>query len=138
MTDIFSPEKRSRVMSSIRSRDTGPERVVRSMLHKMGYRFRLHGAALPGKPDIILSRYRTVIFVHGCFWHRHEGCRYAYAPKSRQTFWVNKFASNVRRDRDVSVKLEQLGWHVLTVWECELRSPDQLAQKLDASLKMKS
>jgi len=90
----------------------------------------LHRADLPGKPDIVLSRYKTVIFVHGCFWHRHKGCRYAYTPKSRTDFWLKKLESNVTRDQLVKADLEQLGWRVITVWECELREPVQLADRL--------
>lgn len=99
MTDVFTPEKRSDVMSRIKGRNTKPELVVRSLLHRMGYRFRLHRTDLPGKPDIVLPRYRTVIFVHGCFWHRHKGCRLAYTPKSRMEFWSTKFESNMIRDK---------------------------------------
>lgn len=135
MTDVFTKAKRSEVMSRIKSRDTEPERLVRSMLHKMGYRFRLHRADLPGKPDLTLSRYQTVIFVHGCFWHRHKGCRFAYTPKTRTDFWVTKLESNVTRDRVVKKELRKLGWHVLTVWECELRNADRLERRLDSALK---
>ena len=135
MSDVFTKAKRSEVMSHIRARDTKPERAVRSMLHRMGYRFRLHRADLPGKPDIVLPRHKTVIFVHGCFWHRHEGCRFAYTPKSRTEFWLKKLESNVARDRQVKEGLTDLGWHVVTVWECELRSPDQLSKRLDETLK---
>lgn len=121
-------------MSRIRARDTLPERAVRSMIHRMGYRFRLNQADLPGKPDIVLSRFRTAIFVHGCFWHRHKGCRFAYTPKSRTRFWLGKLESNVIRDRRVNRELAKLGWHVITVWECELRSPDRLSKRLEATL----
>ena len=109
-------------MSRIRGRDTKPELAVRSLLHGMGYRFRLKNAELPGKPDIILSRYKTVIFVHGCFWHRHKGCRYAYNPKSKVEFWQHKFESNVRRDQQVAEQVRKLGWHLLTLWECEINN----------------
>lgn len=135
MPDIFTKAKRSEVMSRIKSRDTQPERAVRSMLHKLGYRFRLHRADLPGRPDLVLSRYRTVIFVHGCFWHRHKGCRLAYTPKSRVSFWQSKFSLNVVRDRRVRSRLVKLGWRVITVWECELRSAERLSGRLDAKLK---
>lgn len=134
MSDVFTRAKRSEVMSRIRGRDTEPERVVRSMIHRMGYRFRLNQADLPGKPDIVLSRFGTAIFVHGCFWHRHKGCRFAYTPKSRTRFWLGKLESNVIRDRRVSRELAKLGWHVVTVWECELRSPDRLSKRLEATL----
>jgi DNA mismatch endonuclease (patch repair protein) len=130
VTDVFSKAKRSEVMSRIRSRDTGPERAIRSMLHKAGFRFRLHGAALPGKPDIVLPRFRTVILVHGCFWHRHEGCRFAYVPKSRTEFWLEKFAANVARDRRTNSALRKEGWKVITVWECELSNAEHLSARL--------
>ncbi|MEW6332082.1 MAG: DNA mismatch endonuclease Vsr [Pseudomonadota bacterium] len=134
MPDVFTKAKRSEVMSRIKGRDTQPERAVRSMLHRMGYRFRLHKTDLPGKPDIVLTRYGTVIFVHGCFWHRHKGCRFAYVPKSRQKFWQTKFESNVKRDRKVRGRLRKLGWHVIVVWECALRSPSRLWKRLEAAL----
>ena len=121
MTDTISTEHRSWNMSRIRGRDTEPEKRVRSLLHRMGYRFRLHDRTLPGRPDIVLRRYRTVIFVHGCFWHRHAGCRYAYSPKTRVEFWEGKFARNVVRDHDAQASLALAGWRVLTVWECETR-----------------
>ena len=134
MADVFSKAKRSDVMSRIRGRDTGPERAVRSMLHRMGYRFRLHCADLPGKPDIVLPRFGTAILVHGCFWHRHKGCRFAYTPKSRKNFWLRKFASNVLRDHNVEIALAKLGWKITIVWECELRFPDRLGKRLKAAL----
>jgi DNA mismatch endonuclease (patch repair protein) len=134
MTDVFTKSKRSEVMSRIKGRNTKPELAVRSLLHRMGYRFRLHKADLPGKPDIVLSRYKTVIFVHGCFWHRHKDCRFAYTPKSRTDFWLKKLESNVIRDIQVKSDLELLGWRVITVWECELRDMDQLSRKIAAEL----
>ena len=134
VSDIFTKAKRSEVMSRIGARDTGPERSVRSMLHRMGYRFRLYGADLPGKPDIVLPRFRTAIFVNGCFWHRHKGCRFAYTPKSRTRFWIEKLESNVMRDRRVNRGLVKLDWHVVTVWECELRAPDRLSKRLEVKL----
>ena len=109
-------------MSRITGRNTKPEILLRSMLHKEGFRFRLHDKRLPGKPDIVLSRYRTVIFVNGCFWHRHRNCKYAYTPKSRQEFWLNKFEATVRRDQQKQDMLEKLDWQVLVVWECELKN----------------
>lgn len=117
-------------MSRIRDRDTEPEKRVRSLLHRMGYRFRLHDRTLPGRPDIVLRRYRTVIFVHGCFWHRHPGCRYAYSPKTRVEFWEAKFAGNVVRDQDAQASLALAGWRVVTVWECETRDLAVLASGL--------
>ena len=132
--DRLSREQRSWNMSRIRGRDTGPERVVRSLLHRMGFRFRLHRADLPGRPDIVLPKYRTVILVHGCFWHRHRGCRYAYVPKSRKDFWTRKFARNVERDKEVRQLLRKAGWKLLVVWECETADPDGLAFRLAGAL----
>ncbi len=118
--DIISRAKRSWNMSRIRSKNTKPEIIVRSVLHKAGYRFRLHVNALPGKPDIVLAKYRTVIFVHGCFWHRHPGCKYAYEPKSRKKFWLEKFKQNIKRDELVENELKKKGWKVIIIWECEI------------------
>ncbi len=125
-------------MSRFKGRNTKPELTVRSLLHRMGYRFRLHKADLPGKPDIVLSRYKTVIFVHGCFWHRHKDCRFAYTPKSRTEFWLKKLESNMIRDIRVKSDLELLGWRVIKVWECELRDMEHLAGRLDASLRIRN
>lgn len=134
MMDRISKEHRSWNMSRIRGRDTKPERVVRSLLHRIGYRFRLHRKDLPGRPDIVLPKYRTVIFVHGCFWHRHPNCPLAYTPRSRVAFWRSKFAANVHRDRRTSRALRQLGWSVVTVWECHLRNPHKMRDRLDRIL----
>lgn len=134
MTDVFSKSKRSEVMSRIKGQNTKPELVVRSLLHRLGYRFRLHRTTLPGKPDIVLPRFKTVLFVHGCFWHRHKDCRFAYTPKSRTDFWLKKLESNVLRDIKVKSDLETLGWRVITVWECELRDMDQLSIKIVGAL----
>jgi DNA mismatch endonuclease (patch repair protein) len=107
-----------------------PERQVRSILHRLGFRFRLHAAQLPGRPDVVLRRHRAVVVVHGCFWHRHLDCRYAYTPKSNLSFWSKKFSENVERDRRTTAALKTLGWRVITVWECELRSADKLRSRL--------
>jgi DNA mismatch endonuclease (patch repair protein) len=131
MADVLSTELRSLNMSRIKSRDTRPELFVRSLLHRMGYRFRLHRSDLPGKPDIVLPRHKLIIFVHGCFWHRHKGCRFAYTPKSRVEFWECKLGGNVERDIRVRKALRKLGWRVVIVWECELRN----AAKLEARLR---
>lgn len=128
--DIMSKEKRSWIMSRIRDKNTKPERRIRSLLHDLGYRFRLHRKDLPGRPDIVLPKYQTVIFVHGCFWHRHRGCKYAYKPKSRVEFWKKKFHQNVERDRRKTKELKKLGWHVGVVWECELEDLESLTKKL--------
>lgn len=117
--DIVDRATRSRMMSGIQGKNTKPELVVRSYLHRAGLRFRLH-AKLPGKPDLVLPKYRTVVLVHGCFWHRHEDCRYATTPASNPEFWQEKFAANVRRDERVRQQLEELGWRVLVIWACQL------------------
>lgn len=132
--DRLSKELRSWNMSRIRCRDTRPERVVRSLLHGMGFRFRLCRADLPGKPDITLPKWRAVVLVHGCFWHRHRGCRFAYTPKSRIRFWNRKFQQNVVRDRLALRRLRLLGWRVLVVWECQTRFPDGLARRLQRQI----
>ena len=116
--DRLSKEHRSWNMSRIRSRDTRPEMVVRSLLHGAGFRFRLHVRELPGTPDIVLPKYRAVVFVHGCFWHRHPGCKYASVPRSNRKFWAKKFRENVTRDRVAQRSLERMGWHVVVIWEC--------------------
>src|SRR5438045_1046286 len=115
--DIVTPAVRSRMMSGIRGKDTGPERIVRSAAHRLGLRFRLHVRTLPGRPDLVFPKYRTVILVHGCFWHRH-GCGLAAVPQTRTDFWMAKFAANVERDRNTRLRLEEEGWRVLEVWEC--------------------
>ena len=128
MPDIVAPEKRSALMSRIRSTDTKPELFVRRALHAMGYRFRTHVRGLPGCPDLVFTRRRSVIFVHGCFWHRH-GCRKTYVPKSRKEFWQEKFVGNVSRDRRNQRLLEEAGWRVLVVWECEIESDDSALER---------
>ncbi len=130
MPDVFSPEERSRIMAKVRGKDTSPEKLVRSLLHRMGYRFRLHATHLPGKPDIVLPRHKKVIFVHGCFWHQHEGCPRAARPSSNTDYWNRKLDRNVIRDCDNRQKLEYLGWQVLIVWECETNDQERLVKKL--------
>ena len=132
--DRLSKEKRSQNMAKIKSSNTAPERKIRSILHNLGYRFRLHKNNLPGKPDITLSKHKTVIFVHGCFWHRHEGCRYTTTPATRKEFWMKKFTNNIQRDKTVSKELKELGWAVLVIWECELRDVESLKQRLTVAL----
>ena len=122
MADTLSPAERSERMSRIKSKDTAPEITLRKALHRMGLRFRLHGRSLPGKPDIVFPRYRAVVMVHGCFWHRHSGCKVASVPKSNTQFWLSKFERNVERDAANKLSLESTGWAVITVWECELSS----------------
>lgn len=130
MTDILTKAQRSALMSRIRGVDTEPERRVRSLLHGLGLRFRLHASDLPGRPDIVLRRYRTALFVHGCFWHRHPGCAGATMPKSNRTFWSAKFRRNRARDRRNLAALAELGWRTIVVWECELRRPAALLARL--------
>lgn len=122
MVDILSPTERSERMSRIRGKDTAPELALRKTLHGLGLRYRLHCAHLPGKPDLVFPRYKTVVFVQGCFWHRHPGCPIATTPKSNTLFWTRKFEKNVARDRQVKKALIKLGWRVLLAWECELDS----------------
>lgn len=130
LVDTISKQRRSQNMSRIRSKNTAPELSVRSILHQMGFRFRVHDSSLPGCPDIVLRRLRTVILVNGCFWHRHHNCKYAYTPKTRRAFWNKKFAGNVKRDAGNAKALQDLGWRVKVVWECELRNVDLLKSRL--------
>lgn len=125
MVDTLTAPQRSERMSRIRSTNTKPEVALRKALHRLGFRFRLHGRRLPGKPDILLPRYRTAIFVHGCFWHRHEGCKIATTPKSNTEFWVDKFDRNTERDSTNQAQLKTDGWKVIVVWECELKSDEK-------------
>ena len=132
--DIVSPQKRSWMMSRVRSRDTAPEKAVRSLVHQMGFRFRVHKRSLPGSPDIVLARHKKVVFVHGCFWHQHKGCPSASKPKSNQGFWNAKLEENVRRDKSSQGALDQMGWKSLVVWECDLTNYDGLIGKLEKFL----
>lgn len=132
--DIVDPATRSRMMSSIRGKDTRPELVVRRLAHALGYRFRLHRRDLPGRPDLVFPGRRKVVLVHGCYWHRHEGCRFATIPSSNRDFWLAKFARNVERDADVLERLLGQGWDPLVVWECETRDSEALAARLSAHL----
>jgi DNA mismatch endonuclease (patch repair protein) len=128
--DKLSKEHRSWNMSRIRGQNTSPELRVRSLLHRSGFRFRLHRRDLPGSPDIVLPRHRVVVFVHGCFWHRHPRCRLAARPKSRRLFWKKKFLENVIRDRRAVSQLAKLGWRVIIIWECETRDSPRLAERI--------
>ena len=121
MTDHLSKEDRSWNMSRIRSKNTKPEKKVRSALHKMGFRFRIGVKELPGKPDIVLPKHRTIIFVHGCFWHRHKGCKRCTTPSSNPEYWLRKFQKNTERDVSVSKELQDIGWRVIIIWECEVK-----------------
>ena len=131
MADIVDQQTRSRMMAGIRGKNTKPELALRRALHARGFRFRLHSKNVCGRPDLVLPKYRAVVFVHGCFWHRHEGCRYTTTPSTRQEFWRAKFTANVARDATVRGKLLKDGWRVATVWECALRKPDQVNATTD-------
>ena len=122
MADFLTPEERSERMARIKSAHTRPEVALRKTLHNLGLRYRLNSATLPGKPDLVLPRYKAVVFVHGCFWHRHQNCNIATTPKSNTSFWVDKFSKNVARDERVTSLLRSLGWRVFVVWECEVSS----------------
>ena len=121
MADVVDAATRSRMMAGIRGRDTAPELALRRALHRAGFRFKLHATGLPGRPDLVLPKWRAAVLVHGCFWHRHAGCRYATNPATRPEFWDAKFAGNVERDGRNHDALLALGWRVATVWECALR-----------------
>ncbi len=135
MMDSLSAKHRSWNMSRIRGSNTRPEIKLRSMLHRSGYRFRVNVKNLPGKPDIVLPKYKTIIFLHGCFWHRHSNCRYAYTPKTRQAFWLNKFKANASRDKKVNRSLRNLGWQIVIVWECEMKAPRRVLSRIVDQLK---
>ncbi len=135
MADSLTPERRSWNMSRIRSRDTRPERALRSMLHRAGFRFRLHDRSLPGTPDIVMKKHRAAILVHGCYWHRHEGCRNATTPSTRTDFWLKKFGATVERDKRNLEALTVLGWKPIVVWECDLkRRPDDVMAEIKQEL----
>lgn len=134
MADIFSKEKRSRIMASVHGRDTAPEKAVRSMAHRLGFRFRLHVRALPGSPDIVFPRHRKIILVNGCFWHGHKGCRRSKLPASNTDFWKKKISDNAGRDRRNLRALRRMGWDVLILWECELKKPPKLQKRLQKFL----
>ncbi|MDT5293498.1 MAG: mismatch endonuclease, patch repair protein [Acidobacteriota bacterium] len=130
MADTFTPEQRSRLMARVKGRDTKPERIVRSLLHRLGYRFRLHRKDLPGKPDIVLPKHGKVVYVHGCFWHGHPACPRAARPTSNVEFWNTKLDGNIARDTAAQKALVKLGWRYLVVWQCETRDPRELTRKL--------
>jgi DNA mismatch endonuclease, patch repair protein len=130
MADVLTAEQRSRCMAAIRGKNTKPERLVRSLLHAMGYRFRLHRANLPGRPDIVLPKHRVALFVHGCFWHVHS-CRFGkVVPKTNAKFWADKRQGTVKRDRSNRRHLSQIGWKPVVIWECETRAPNKAVLKL--------
>ena len=134
MTDVFSQEKRSWIMSRVKGRDTKPETLVRSFIFRMGLRFRLHRRDLPGTPDIVLPRHRKVVFVHGCFWHGHKNCPRSKRPTTNEDFWNSKLDGNMERDKRYLRELRKTGWKVLIVWECETKSPGKLLRKLEGFL----
>lgn len=134
MTDHVNRAKRSLIMAAVHSKDTKPELAVRKLVSSLGYRYRLHVSVLPGKPDLVFPSRRKVVFVHGCFWHRHLGCRYTTSPKSSVVFWESKFCANVERDRRTRRELKKLGWSVFTVWQCEVKNIERLAKRLDGFL----
>lgn len=137
MTDVHSPDVRSFNMSRIRGKDTKPEETVRKYLFSRGFRYRKNDKRLPGKPDIVLPKYRTVIFVNGCFWHKHEGCKYFVWPKNNAEFWKNKIEGNVERDRKAILELKASGWNVIVVWECQLKAKtmDSTLEEIERQIK---
>jgi DNA mismatch endonuclease, patch repair protein len=138
MTDVHSKQVRSYNMSRIRSKDTKPEMLVRRFLFSKGYRYRLHDKKLPGKPDLVLPKYKTVIFIHGCFWHSHENCKYFVAPKTHTDWWLSKLDANKLNDKSAEMNLLSAGWNIILIWECELkkmnseRTLENLTIKLEA------
>lgn len=134
MSDVFSVEKRSWIMSRVRGRDTKPELIVRSIVHRMGFRFRVQRRDLPGNPDIVLPRHAKVIFVHGCFWHGHSGCSRAKRPSTNRVFWDKKIDGNIERDKRFQHELRTMGWKVLVLWQCWTRDPDKLLFELERFL----
>ena len=134
MTDVHNKKTRSYNMSRIRSENTKPEMLVRKFLHAQGFRYSLHNKRLPGKPDIVLKKYKTIVFVHGCFWHGHKNCKYFVVPKTRTNFWLNKIAANKANDEKAVKALKKDGWMVITVWECKLK-PNKVEKTLTFLLK---
>jgi DNA mismatch endonuclease (patch repair protein) len=133
-TDTFTPAQRSAVMARVRAKNTGPELQLRRLLYASGYRYRLHGPGLPGRPDLVFARRRAAVFVHGCFWHGHDCPRGARAPKTNAAYWSAKIGRNRARDAEVQARLQALGWTAHTVWECELKSPAAVFARLQAAL----
>lgn len=136
--DVLTQEQRRKTMRAVKSADTKPELLVRKLLFAAGFRYRLHRKDLPGKPDIVLSRYRTVVFVHGCFWHQHPGCKHAARPSTRQEYWQSKLDRNMARDAAQIHELESLGWHVIVVWECQTKDRDALRKKLKSEIESRA
>jgi len=134
VTDKLSKERRSANMRAVKGRDTKPEMIVRRLAHRLGYRFRLHRRDLPGKPDIAFPSRQKAIFVHGCFWHQHKGCRRATVPASNRAFWHRKLARNVERDAEQLAAIRKRGWRALVIWECEIRNERRLVAKMERFL----
>lgn len=134
MSDVFSKEKRSWIMSRITGRDTKPEIIVRKMIHSLGFRFRLHVRTLPGNPDIVLPRHRKIIFVHGCFWHGHENCKRSRRPSTNRGFWDKKISGNIERDKTIIAELNEFGWNALIIWQCEIKNQKKLSELLKGYL----
>lgn len=130
--DRFSPEKRSWLMSRVKAKDTSAELRVRKVVHSLGLRYRLHRRDLPGNPDLVFPKHRAVIFVHGCFWHRHPGCKRASTPKSQVRYWQDKFDRNVARDRQAVADLRELGWRVMVIWECQTKTNEAVMRRVNA------
>jgi DNA mismatch endonuclease (patch repair protein) len=138
MTDTLTIAERRRLMAKIKGKNTAPELAVRSLLHRAGHRFRIHVRALPGTPDIVLPRHRTIVFVHGCFWHRHTGCKIATTPQTHRKFWADKFARNMANDQKHRRRLRRLGWRIVTVWSCQLKHPDRVLARIEKALQSPS
>lgn len=134
MPEHFSPTKRSEIMRAVKPKNTSPEKRVRSVAHRLGLRFRLHKKELPGSPDLLFPKRKTALFVHGCFWHRHEDCPRATVPKTNTDFWCEKFKRNMERDKETRKKLEESGWRVLIIWECETKSRESIEAFLSRNL----
>lgn len=135
MADVFTKSKRSQIMGRVHSKDTSPELIVRSILHRSGYRFSLFSNKLPGKPDIVLSRFHKLIFVQGCFWHQHKGCKASERPSSNSDYWNNKLDGNIARDKRNIATLKKTDWNVLIIWECQIRKQNSLLNKLEKFMK---
>ena len=138
MADVHEPEVRSYNMSQIKGKDTKPEIMVRRFLHTNGFRYRLHDSKLPGKPDIVLNKYNTIVFIHGCFWHGHKECKYFVIPKTRTQWWLDKINGNKKKDRENITELQKFGWNIIIIWECELKPEkrEQTLKKLVKKLKI--
>ena len=132
--DVFDSKKRSLIMAAVGNMDTGPEILVRSIVHRMGLRFRKNVCSLPGRPDIVLPKHKKIIFVHGCFWHGHTNCKRAARPSSNKTFWEKKLNFNIQRDSENLKKLKKLGWNVTVIWQCQIRNRNALIRKLEQFL----